>query len=243
MADKDNPAPSPSGQTPKRTSGGPGRPPPGVKIDSKAERRAAKYQLKKLRRRLRKAPGEYRDGHPGNAPGETVQADSTAVATVPSKPRIARLYDPRYVRADPLPTGALQYVVTHDGIELVQALARECRDLETIAGTLGVSKDAFRQIRKRQPEVQEAIDRGRAGLGDEISDLLLLQARQGNTTAAIFLSKARLHWRDQGPIPGEASAPNINITINAPMDATEWERMVNVTPNTPDDDSSSSSGV
>jgi len=236
MANEDNPSAPASGQTPKRTLGGPGRVPKGLKVDTKAERRARKYALRKLRRRLRKMPD-------ANAPGATVQADSTAVATVPSKPRIARLYDPRYIRADALPTGALQYVVTGDGIELVQALARECRDLETIAGTLGVGKDAFRQIRKRQPEVQEAIDRGRAGLGDEISDLLLLQARQGNTTAAIFLSKARLHWRDQGPIAGEASAPNINITINAPMDATEWERMINVTPDAPDDDNSSSSGV
>lgn len=230
MADKDNPAAPKSGQTSNGTLSGPGRPPKTLNIESKAARRATKYSLQKLRKRLRKAPGEYRNGHPANAPSEIAQRDTTAVATVPDKPSRALLYDPRYVRRDILPTGASLYVVNDDGIALVQALARECRDLETIAATLGISKDAFRDIRKRQSEVQEAIDRGRAGLGDEISDLLLLQARQGNTTAAIFLSKARLHWRDIGPIPGEASAPNINITINAPMDATEWERMINVTP-------------
>ena len=230
MAAKDNPAAPKSGQTPNGTLSGPGRPPKTLTIDSKAARRAAKYSLQKLRKRLRKAPGEYRNGHPANAPSETVQADSTAVTTIPDKPSRALLYDARYVVAAPVPTGALQYTVNDDGLALVQAMARECRDLETIAATLGISKDTFRNIRKRQPEVQEAIDRGRAGLGDEISDLLLLQARQGNTTAAIYLSKARLHWRDIGPIPGEASAPNINITINAPMDATEWERMINVTP-------------
>lgn len=230
MAAKDNPAAPPTGQTPNGTLSGPGRPPKKLNIDSKAARRASKYSLQKLRKRLRKAPGEYRNGHPANAPSEIAQNDATAVATVPDKPSRALLYDARYVVAAPVPTGALQYTVNDDGIALVQAMARECRDLETIAATLGISKDTFRNIRKRQPEVQEAIDRGRAGLGDEISDLLLLQARQGNTTAAIYLSKARLHWRDIGPIPGEASAPNINITINAPMDATEWERMINVTP-------------
>lgn len=230
MTAKDNPSAPKSGQTPNGTLSGPGRPLKTLQIDTKAERRAAKYSLRKLRNRLRKAPGEYRKGHPANAPSEIAQSDSTAVTTIPDKPSAARLYDPRYVRTDILPTGASLYVVNDNGIALVQALARECRDLETIAATLGISKGSFRDIRKRQPEVQEAIDRGRAGLGDEISDLLLLQARQGNTTAAIFLSKARLHWRDIGPIPGEASAPNINITINAPMDATEWERMINVTP-------------
>lgn len=230
MADEDNPVAPKSGQTSNGTLSGPGRPPKTLKIDTKAEGRARKYSLKKLRRRLRKAPGEYRKGHPANAPCEIAQSDATAVATIPDKPSRALLYDARYVVAAPVPTGALQYTVNDDGIALVQALARECRDLETIAATLGISKAAFRDIRKRQSEVQEAIDRGRAGLGDELSDLLLLQARQGNTTAAIYLSKARLHWRDIGPIPGEASAPNINITINAPMDATEWEHMINVTP-------------
>ncbi|MFV0298430.1 MAG: hypothetical protein ACK5JT_20200 [Hyphomicrobiaceae bacterium] len=236
MADQDKPDDPDSGQTSNSTSGGPGRPPPTLKIDTKAERRGRKHSLRKLRRRLRKAPGEYRPGHPGNASSEVAQAERRALPAVPDKPSRSLLYDPRYVDVAPVPTGAMTYTVNDDGIALVQALARECRDIETIAATLGICKTTFREIRKRQPEVQQALDRGRAGLGDEISDLLLLQARQGNTTAAIFLSKARLHWRDQGPIPGEAAAPNISITINAPMDANEWEQMINVTPEMPDDE-------
>lgn len=134
----------------------------------------------------------------------------------------------KYVRQVVLPTGGIEYAITERGYEVIETLAREGRDIVTIASHLGMDKNTFRRIRQRDERAQTAIDQGRARLGDEITDILLDKARDGETTAAIFLAKGRLHWRDHGPIPGEAAQPNIVVTINAPMSDDEFARMVNI---------------
>lgn len=59
--------------------------------------------------------------------------------------------------------------------------------------------------------MDEAFERGLAALGDELTHLLLKSARNGNVVAAIYLTKARLGWRE-----GDSPEARPNITINLP---------------------------
>lgn len=152
-----------------------------------------------------------------------------------------RRFNPKYVLAEPNPTGSLRYTIKPAGIEAVTRMAREGHDVVSIAATLGISPDTFKLICKRQPEVQEALDEGRASLGDEITDILLTKARKGETAAAIFLAKGRLHWREVGPVdPNQQAGPTINITIPPAMSPEQFAQMIDVTPKKPTDDDTGS---
>lgn len=163
---------------------------------------------------------------------EAVQADPALAAAPPAlaSRRGVRRYNPEYIIVHQ-PSGrasGLSYEVNAAGIALVEKMARDGHDVVTLAAQLGIHHVTFADIRKRQPEVGEAWARGRASLGDEINDILLKQARKGNMTAAIFLAKGRLGWREVGPTDPNAQQSNINITINAPLTDDEWQRMVKV---------------
>jgi hypothetical protein len=141
----------------------------------------------------------------------------------------ARRWNPAYVEAIPQPTGALQYTVNEAGIELIERMARNGHAQVTIAKELGIHALTLREVRKRQPDVQEALQAGIGGLQDELVSSLLKQAREGNTVAAIYLSKSMCGLRDVGPTTPDAGAgPAINITINAPMSDAEWQKMITV---------------
>lgn len=108
-----------------------------------------------------------------------------------------------------------QYELKPAGYALIERMSKDGRDIVSIAKALGMHRDVFRKLRQRDPAAQEALDRGRAQLGDELTDIFLEQARKGNTVAAIYLSKARLGWRDQGPDPA-AGQTNVQVNINMP---------------------------
>lgn len=101
------------------------------------------------------------------------------------------------------------------------------RDLASIAAALGVGRDAFRRLRQEDDQAREAIDRGRAALGDELTDILLEQARNGVTVAAIFLAKARCGWREGEPMPGSiVNNTQINIQIPERMSDEEFKSII-----------------
>ena len=85
--------------------------------------------------------------------------------------------------------------IGRQGVAQIEDMAREGMSLATIAKQLRMSRTTLNEIRKRQPEVEEAIERGYSGMEDELVDLLMLRARNldhpGGTTAAIFLLKSR----------------------------------------------------
>lgn len=102
------------------------------------------------------------------------------------------------------------------GYALIERMAAAGRDLTSIAKALGVSSETFRVMRKRDPGGREALDRGRAALGDELQDILLSHARKGITIAAIFLAKARCGWREGEAMPGATVTNNTQINIQIP---------------------------
>jgi len=122
--------------------------------------------------------------------------------------------------------------VTDAGLEQIARLAAEgCADA-TIAKVLGINRKTFGAMLREDgdPRVLEAYDTGKARLADELTDILLTHARGGNVTAAIYLSKARLGWRDQGPAtPAVGNAVQVNISIPAPMSDAEFKKIVEVT--------------
>lgn len=126
------------------------------------------------------------------------------------------------------PVGGAVYTVTESGIALIRQMTQDGCSLATISDALGIGGDAFRALRKRQPEVQAALDVGLGVMQDELVDRLMKQARKGNTTAMIFLLKARCGLRDVGPANPEQAAPTVNINITSPMSDADFRQMITV---------------
>lgn len=101
--------------------------------------------------------------------------------------------------------------ITPAGLAVIEAMAAEGQDQRTIAKHLGINHQTLNNLRKTRPEVELALERGHAALGDELTHHLLNAARNGNIVAMIYLTKARLGWRE-----GDAPEARPNITINLP---------------------------
>lgn len=117
------------------------------------------------------------------------------------------------------------------GYGLIERMSAAGRDITSISRALGITRETFRLLRRRDPEAQEALDRGRAALGDELHDVLLEHARKGMTVAAIFLAKARCGWREGEPMPGTSVTNNTQINIQIPerMSDEEFRAIINGT--------------
>jgi hypothetical protein len=121
---------------------------------------------------------------------------------------------PPPARMEPLPLtvtgrdisapGAPIYI-TDEGVEYVERLAAVGASDTAIAGALRIDRQTFRHCRRRQPEVDEALAKGRAALGTELSHHLLLAARNNDWQAALALGRFRLGWGNQAVSsqPGE----------------------------------------
>ncbi|WP_147303801.1 hypothetical protein [Parvularcula marina] len=96
------------------------------------------------------------------------------------------------------------------GVSVVEDMARNGCSETSIAKKLRVATSTFREIKRRQPEVLEALERGYSAMEDELVDLLMRRARdpshKGGVTAAIFLLKARRGY--------EGTKTPAHITIN-----------------------------
>jgi hypothetical protein len=109
-------------------------------------------------------------------------------------------------------------------------LANGC-SLATTAAALGIHSDTLNSAADRDKELQSAIDRGHGALETELVGHLLAHAREGNVTAAIFLLKAKRHFRDVGPTEGkEADRPNITINLPGAASPEDYAKMIDVTP-------------
>lgn len=92
--------------------------------------------------------------------------------------------------------GRPHLVVGARGLKIVEALAAKGCMLETIAKALRMSHDTLEACRRRQPEVQAALDRGRGVLHDELVSILVQQARAGQFVPAMFLLKTRFGYKE-----------------------------------------------
>lgn len=108
-------------------------------------------------------------------------------------------------RIEPAPITAIErnadssgspYRLTPEGLDFVQRMAAAGATDTAISGALKVARETFRNMRARQPEVDEALARGRSILDLELTHVLLASARGGNPVAALMLGKTRLGWRE-----------------------------------------------
>lgn len=126
--------------------------------------------------------------------------------------------------------GKSEWRVGRRGLKVVEELAARGVAVATIARALHMGKDAFRNVRERQPEVQEALDRGRAREHDALVARLYESAMEGNVVAGIFLLKARHSYVEGQPVEGGATSVQVNINLPAAMTPEDYRRMVDVTP-------------
>lgn len=68
---------------------------------------------------------------------------------------------------------------------------------QQIADYLGISFNTLKEIEKRQPEVSEAIKKGKTHQTHEVVGHLLEQCRKGNITAIIFYLKTQAGWSEE----------------------------------------------
>ena len=114
----------------------------------------------------------------------------------------------RKVNPGPGGQGRSHYVVGTRGIKIVEELAGRGCHLTTIAKALRMSVDAFKACRARQPEVEEAYQRGLGTEHDALVSNLRKAANDGNVVANIFLLKARHAYREGEPL-------EVNVSVNA----------------------------
>jgi len=114
----------------------------------------------------------------------------------------------RKVNPGPGGSGRSHYVVGARGIKIIEELAGRGCHLTTIARALRMSVDAFKACRARQPEVEEAYQRGLGTEHDALVSNLRTAADTGNVVANIFLLKARHAYREGEPL-------EVNVSVNA----------------------------
>ena len=103
--------------------------------------------------------------------------------------------------------GKSEIVVTPTGLALVEQLAERGCSVVTISAALGVNKETFLHIRRRDQAVDDAFERGRAREHDRLVGNLTTAAESGNVVASIFLLKARHGYREGEPM-------EVNVEVN-----------------------------
>lgn len=99
--------------------------------------------------------------------------------------------------------------LTDEQVAQVEALG-SVLSIEQIADYLGISKTTFYAIMERQPEVSERYKKGKAKAIGDVAQGLLQQARDGNTTAAMFYLKTQAGWRETQQIDHTTNGESIN---------------------------------
>lgn len=111
-------------------------------------------------------------------------------------------------------------VLTDEQVAQTEALGAVL-SVEQIADYFGIGKTTFYAIMERQPEVRERYKKGKAKAIGAVAQGLLQQARDGNTTAAMFYLKTQAGWRetqhlDHSSSDGSMSQTPARIELVAP---------------------------
>lgn len=182
------------------------------------------YNLDRLTRDKRMAESET----------ESDQTISLPVPVSRAADRVAkrrRTPNRAYVRSEIAATGAQTYALRDEGYKLCEVMSAEGNDLATIARALGIDRHTFAELRKRDPRAQEAVEYGRALLSDEITDLLLSQARSGVVASTIFLARSRAGFVNEGgtiegmPQPKIVNNTQINISLVEPLTPEQFKQI------------------
>ncbi len=160
-----------------------------------------------------------------------------AVLTAPERARAIRKQAPKqpnraYIRVQMAPDGSQTYVLKPEGYAAVREASANGKDLASIARqVLNIDPKTFEQLRKRDPLAQECVEVGRALMSDELHDILMSDARNGNTVAAIFLARSRAGWNNDAgaiegmPQPKVVNNTQINIQLVEPLTPEQFKQI------------------
>ena len=130
----------------------------------------------------------------------------------------------RYLTYRPSEAGGSELALKPGAYARIEAIARKGHSYGAIAKALGIGRDTFREIRKRDPKAQEACDLGKDADESRLIDIFQAHIAGGNLTAAIWYSKARHGWTehpaDQGPVVA------IQIALPRPMENEAYIKMI-----------------
>lgn len=148
-----------------------------------------------------------------------------------------------YVRVGKTATGGPIYYLKPEGYTAIREASANGRAIASIAReVLNMDPTSFAALRERDPYAQECVEVGRALMSDELHDLLMTSARDGNTIAQIFLARSRAGWsNDAGaieglPQPKVVNNTQINITLQEPMTEAELRALIQPPAKVIDDD-------
>jgi predicted transcriptional regulator len=111
--------------------------------------------------------------------------------------------------------------LTEEQIAQVRKLAAVLT-MEQIADFLGISEQTLRRRFQDDPRVLEAYKKGKGEALAGVATNLIQQAREGNTTAAIFYLKTQGGWREKSEVDvttnGRPIVPEIVFRVVRPDD-------------------------
>lgn len=137
--------------------------------------------------------------------------------------------------------GRAHYRIGPKGIKIIEAMSAKGCHQETIAKVLRISHDTLLACRRRQPEVQAALERGMAVQHDELVEILMKQAREGQFVPAMFLLKTRFGYKEGVQIDANLNVNHSGVLVvpaemtveqYLAMKAAEGE-LIDVTPSAP----------
>jgi len=105
--------------------------------------------------------------------------------------------------------GRKPITMTDEQVSQIEALG-SVLSIEQIADYFGISKATFYKIMERQPEVGIRYKKGKAKAIGSVAQGLLQQARDGNTTAAMFYLKTQAGWRETQQIDHTTNGESLN---------------------------------
>lgn len=134
----------------------------------------------------------------------------------------------RYLARIAGPNGGGQEIALKPGAyKRIEALASEGHALGSIARSLGMSRRAFQEVRKRDPEAQDAFETGKAVDEALVANVLRAKALSGDTVAMLFWLKTRHGYREGDP--AQASGPSVQINLALPSPKSQEEYMRTIT--------------
>ena len=93
--------------------------------------------------------------------------------------------------------GRPEFKITNEVLKKVEKFASQGMTYGQIAAALGIDPDTLVKYRRKNSDFSAAIKVGQAtGIG-KITNALFEQAKDGNTSAAIFYLKNRAGWADR----------------------------------------------
>ena len=129
-------------------------------------------------------------------------------------------YQPPRPALDAIPWN--KATLTDEGREAVADALLEGYPRNQIAKALGTTVKTLKRLVDDDPVLTDAVDARRDIEEAELRDILLGQARSGDTVAAIFLGKSQYGWRDRDDAKANVTTGGGVLVVPGMVDMDTW---------------------